>query len=419
MNRKNTTLILIVSLLNITPLYSQWVRTPAPQALVNRLVPDSTSILAAYNGSTPLTGPYRSTDNGSSWISMSNGLTGGELVVSDFAVIDSGIMVGTGQGVWLSTDLGQSWSARNSGLPSVSFRSVGAMAVLGYHVYINIATSSGGFLSTNRGLSWVAKAGAGGDPGNPILVHNSAMYATGYVEVRKSTNEGSSFTSVSGGLPSILYGTQVIAINDTLYLSTNENGVFRSANDGVSWEPINNGLTGTATYCSAIAGDASILLLGTYFDGAFISTNRGASWVPVNEGLLSTHITCLYIRPPYAFAGTDPSGGSGGIWRRLLSDFVTSIDDQQTSPSTFSLEQNYPNPFNPTTHIRFRIADFGFVSLKVSDILGREVRTVVNENLQPGSYEKAFDAAGLSSGVYLYRLEAGHLTQTRRLILLR
>jgi hypothetical protein len=105
----------------------------------------------------------------------------------------------------------------------------------------------------------------------------------------------------------------------------------------------------------------------------------------------------------------------------------TSVEGtSQIHPEEFTLEQNYPNPFNPTTNVGFRIADFGFVSLKVYDVLGNEVATLVNENLQAGRYETTFDASGLASGVYFYRLsaripsgQAGEFMQTRRLLLLR
>jgi len=98
---------------------------------------------------------------------------------------------------------------------------------------------------------------------------------------------------------------------------------------------------------------------------------------------------------------------------------VTGTAESDGSPYVFALEQNYPNPFNPSTQIPFSVQGSGLVSLKVYDVLGREVRTLVNQNLQPGRYEVTFDAAELAGGVYLYRLQAGGLIQTRRLLLLR
>ena len=85
----------------------------------------------------------------------------------------------------------------------------------------------------------------------------------------------------------------------------------------------------------------------------------------------------------------------------------------------FSLSQNYPNPFNPTTNIEFRIADFGFVSLKVYDVLGNEVTVLVNEEKPAGEYEIEFDAEGLTSGIYFYQLKAGSFIETKKMILLR
>ncbi len=85
----------------------------------------------------------------------------------------------------------------------------------------------------------------------------------------------------------------------------------------------------------------------------------------------------------------------------------------------FQLSQNYPNPFNPATKIGFRIAEFGFVSLKVYDVLGREVATLVNEEKKPGTYEVNFNASNFSSGIYFYRIKTGSFIQTKKILLLK
>ncbi len=103
----------------------------------------------------------------------------------------------------------------------------------------------------------------------------------------------------------------------------------------------------------------------------------------------------------------DSTGALGG---------TTSVG-QETTAETFQLEQNYPNPFNPTTTIQFSVGRYGYTSLQVYDLLGREVRKLVNENLNAGSYEVPFDAKGLASGVYLYRLASGGQSLSRKLIL--
>jgi hypothetical protein len=104
----------------------------------------------------------------------------------------------------------------------------------------------------------------------------------------------------------------------------------------------------------------------------------------------------------------------------------TSVQYSAATPQGFSLQQNYPNPFNPSTRIQFSIGQENRrmdqaekVVLKVFDVLGREVATLVNENLQPGNYEVTFDAAGLPSGVYYYRLTAGGFSSVRKMVLLR
>jgi hypothetical protein len=94
-------------------------------------------------------------------------------------------------------------------------------------------------------------------------------------------------------------------------------------------------------------------------------------------------------------------------------------------PGKFSLEQNYPNPFNPTTKIKFDIPKVNnsvqniSVTLKVFDVTGREISTLVNGKLQTGSYEYTFDAKGLASGVYFYKLTAGDFSSVKRLVLVR
>jgi len=88
-------------------------------------------------------------------------------------------------------------------------------------------------------------------------------------------------------------------------------------------------------------------------------------------------------------------------------------------PLKLDLAQNYPNPFNPTTNIRFRIAKSGFVSLKIYDSNGKEVVTLVGKNLSAGSYNYSWDARGLASGVYFYRLNTEGNNAVRKMLLIR
>ena len=113
-------------------------------------------------------------------------------------------------------------------------------------------------------------------------------------------------------------------------------------------------------------------------------------------------------------AGEVPAGNvlyKGGTRRTIHWGFDT--------PTEYSLSQNYPNPFNPTTHFGFQIAEFGLVTLKVYNVLGQEVATLVNEEMKPGTYRVTWNAREQSSGVYFYRLSTTRFVQTRKLMLLR
>jgi len=104
-------------------------------------------------------------------------------------------------------------------------------------------------------------------------------------------------------------------------------------------------------------------------------------------------------------------------------DNPVNVEKEKMQPEDFVLYQNYPNPFNPSTTLSFVIGHSSFVSLKVYDILGNEVSTLVNEEKQPGVYEVEFNTSSIkhlpSSGVYFYRLETGSFVETKKMILLR
>jgi hypothetical protein len=93
--------------------------------------------------------------------------------------------------------------------------------------------------------------------------------------------------------------------------------------------------------------------------------------------------------------------------------------ENSTLPDKYSLSQNYPNPFNPNTTIEFTIPKNEFVTIKIYDVLGNEVTTLIKEELSAGLHKLEFNAIELTSGVYIYKLIAGSFTQTRKMILLR
>ena len=98
---------------------------------------------------------------------------------------------------------------------------------------------------------------------------------------------------------------------------------------------------------------------------------------------------------------------------------VTGIENENVLPTEFILSQNYPNPFNPSTTINYEIPKSSLVTLKVYDVLGREVATLVNEEKQAGRYNVTFNASKYSSGVYFYRITAGDFSQIKKMVLLK
>jgi hypothetical protein len=98
---------------------------------------------------------------------------------------------------------------------------------------------------------------------------------------------------------------------------------------------------------------------------------------------------------------------------------VTDGDESPIQPEEFVLYQNYPNPFNPTTKLSFVISHSSFITLKVYDVLGHEVQTLIDEYKNPGGYKVTFDASGLPSGIYYYRLESAGFSETKKMILLK
>ena len=130
-------------------------------------------------------------------------------------------------------------------------------------------------------------------------------------------------------------------------------------------------------------------------------------------------------KPGFRFANNDScfalyaASGPASIWAAYgCSGSIVGIHNTQT-PVQYKLSQNYPNPFNPSTSIRFEIPKSGFVKLAVYDILGKEVATLVNDKREAGSYYVDFNASGLSSGVYFYKLITNDFTDIKKMMLLK
>ncbi len=118
--------------------------------------------------------------------------------------------------------------------------------------------------------------------------------------------------------------------------------------------------------------------------------------------------------------GLQYSNNSPKLWQVILpTDISAGVNKSSMAPLTFALEQNYPNPFNPATTIQFSIAKSSIVNLRVFDVLGREMATLVNGQMNAGGHEVKFDASRLSSGIYLYRLTVGNYVETKKMLLVK
>jgi len=178
---------------------------------------------------------------------------------------------------------------------------------------------------------------------------------------------------------------------------------------------------------------------GTDFWVVEISNDGGQNWVTVENTNVSTGsswqkiqlLVSDFVTPTdnvqLRFIASDLDEPS--LVEALIDDIEilavegpTAIDDEDlisALPTKFELSQNYPNPFNPTTNIKYSVANFDYVKLAVYNLIGEEVKVLVNGQLNPGFYEIEFDAAYLPSGVYFYQLKAGSFVETKKMVLLR
>ena len=166
----------------------------------------------------------------------------------------------------------------------------------------------------------------------------------------------------------------------------------------------------------SIATAGNNIIAGTGNNGTYLSTNNGVNWIQKNQGFSNyPTIGALMIINNYIFAGT----GGQSVWRRNFSEIIRIKNIGKEIPDEYRLYQNYPNPFNPSTNIKYQIANNKLVILKIYDILGKEVETLVNENQKPGTYEVTFDGSKLSSGIYFYTLTAGEYNETKKMVLIK
>ena len=162
-------------------------------------------------------------------------------------------------------------------------------------------------------------------------------------------------------------------------------------------------------------------LFATSSTGVYASSDTGATWSNVSTGLAVTNgVNCSVVARDKSGSANLYIGTLNGAWVRPISEMVTGVaPSKQGLPGHFALEQNYPNPFNPSTMISFSLPTKSFVTLKVFDVIGREVTTLASEEKNAGTHQLQWNASSMPSGIYFYRLQAGSFTETKRLIVLK
>jgi hypothetical protein len=169
----------------------------------------------------------------------------------------------------------------------------------------------------------------------------------------------------------------------------------RSTNGGLTWTP------------------AVDITPGTGFDAAF----------PSLADLIDTHLHIVYNSDKYAgnsVQSNHPITQTAIMYLKVpVTALLVDVPAQGRLPEHYALMQNYPNPFNPVTQIDYDLARAGLVTIKVYDILGKEVATLLNADMQPGSHQVAFDGQKLASGIYVYRMTANGFTQVRKMMLVK
>lgn len=210
---------------------------------------------------------------------------------------------------------------------------------------------------------------------------------------------------------------KVYCFDENTILVSISNKIYKSVNGGISWNIIFNANNSTVVDFNFPDGTNGWVSTGYYL---YKTLDGGATWTQNSYSQTGHSFNSLvFLNNLHGWTAVGTSilyTDNGGI-----SD-MDELPNVNLSPESFVLFQNYPNPFNPVTVISYQLPAFGKVSLKIYDVLGNEVAMLVNEEKSPGSYEVQWNAVGLASGVYFYKLEvigAGHFSTVRKMMLIK
>jgi len=367
----------------------------------------------------------RTTDGGKNWRTQTSA-TGGVMwalaaIDRDNAFAGGGAPLASGSVFMSTTDGGTTWSrtvapgnATITGLSFIDSRKGWA------------ATESNTVLyTTNGGENWAAQSVSSGSVRLHAIdfVDSSYGWCTGESGLVYATTDGGVDWTLQANAGVSLF-TSIDFVDRSHGWAAGKHLILRTTNGGVQW--MTSDSTNLAGYRSVhfvnrdtgwAVGEGVMFVGG---QGRIVATtNGGVTWTVQRPGGNPGELP-LYSVDAVSSNLAWISGRSGEILHTTNGGGITSVQTVgSVLPERFELEQNFPNPFNPTTTIRFGIPTSGFVSLRVYDLLGREVTTLVHENLNSGYFETHFDASHLASGIYLYRLVAHENATVRKMLLLR
>jgi hypothetical protein len=408
------------------------------------------SVAISSDGNTAIVGGYRDnatagaiwvfTRNGGIWTQQGPKLVGTDAIGSDveqgFSVaissdgntaIVGGWVDNSGSGaVWVFTRSGGVWTQQGPKL--IGSGAVGH-AFQGSSVAIssddNTVIVGGYYDNTGMGAIWVFTRN-----GSVWTQQGSKLVGTGAVG---NAWEGYSVAISSDGNTTIVGGTEDNNLAGAVWIFTRSGGVWTQQGPKL----IGTGAIGNARqgYSVAISSDGNTGIVGGYVDNNFtgavwVFTRSGNIWTQQSLKLVGTgaignawqgNAVTLSSEGTLIEGGYEDNGGAGAVWVFYNPTLgITPISGNV--PKDFSLLQNYPNPFNPSTKIRFEVPNKGLqplVQIRVFDVLGREVSTLVNEQLQPGTYEVNFDATNFPGGVYFYKLTSNDFSETKKMVLIK
>lgn len=306
-------------------------------------------------------------------------------------------------GIYRSINNGDSWEfVSNDVIERYNFKAV-TDSILVDAAFPNLK------ISTDRGSSWNITNIESDIWSSSILYNKNKIYLHGYTNFENkifiTTDTGKTFLEIT--VPVSLYGENGLAINSSNHLFLTSDGIYFSESPYINWSKLYQ----SSSYSIFI--DLVDNIYSSVVDGIIHSNNNGNHWELIfTENISRAFAHDLKIEDNSLFIATN----SYGLYELQI---PTSIDDEVNFITNYHLFQNYPNPFNSSTNVKYSIPQSGRVSIKVFDLMGREVTTLLDRYQEAGSYDLIFQAHDLASGIYFYQLQASEFTATKKLILLK